>query len=356
MSRKKKKQLNTKVSGRAKRARTRLPGVAAPRAKHTPSVTAVLNSGKLRELYSTMLQCRMLVERRLALLASSNKAPRDEPDARREAVLVGAATHALPGDSIAVAHSSSLVRHIRRTPLASAVVHLLAEGAERTDAAESSSAGEKGHGSPAQLSMIQGMTLAHKAAGSSTLVLVFPGEDPAALAFHYDALALAARHRLPLVCLVETGPSFEWTAERQNAQSGSASHFPEIAVDGCDVVAVFRVAQEAVRRARSGHGPSLIHCVMPESFKSRQPRPAAEPNCDPLELMKTYLRRKGLWSDEWQQKVRDDFSSELDAAITAARSASGAELPFDHVYSAERSQAGSSPAASPSEMVSLTDP
>ena len=33
---------------------------------------------------------------------------------------------------------------------------------------------------------------------------------------------------------------------------------PGIEVDGCDIIAVYEATSEAARRARSGHGPSLI--------------------------------------------------------------------------------------------------
>ena len=279
-----------------------------------------------------MLQCRMLVEPAHDVSALLKERVIDEADIGREAVLVGAVTHALPGDSTVLAQGSFLASYIRRAPLTSVLAHLFASGMTPASAGE-----EKSQGSPAQLTMAKSMTLAHKAAGKPNIALAFPGSDAAALPFHYDALALAARHKLSLVCLIETGPTFEWTAERQNTQSGSASHFPEIAVDGCDVVAVFRVAQEAVRRARTGHGPSLIHCVMPgRNSGHRKVHNLAEPLRDPLEVMKNYLRRKELWSDEWQGNIKDSFGKELEAAMAAAKHAPDSTLPLDDVYSAQR--------------------
>jgi TPP-dependent pyruvate/acetoin dehydrogenase alpha subunit len=349
MSGKKKKQPSKRASDGGKLANSRRPESTAALPVE-PSITAVLNSGKLRELYATMLQCRMLIERRGSLSTALKDRLIDEAGSKREAVMVGAVTHVLPCDSIVVAQWGFLARFIRRTPLASILAHLLAKEAS---AAERGAAEQSSHGSPAQRSMIKGMTLAHNAIGSPAVVLVFPGEDTAALAFHYDALARAARHKLPLACVIEAGPSFEWTAERQSAQSGSASHFPEIAVDGCDVVAMFRVAQEAVRRARSGHGPSLIQCVMPgQSSQSRTAHKALEPRRDPLELMENYLRRKDLWSDAWQRNVMDAFGKELDAAIVAVKHAAGLPVHFDGVYSAELTDASSS-AESPAEKIEL---
>jgi hypothetical protein len=57
--------------------------------------------------------------------------------------------------------------------------------------------------------------------------------------------------------------------------------FPSITVDGHDVVAVYRVASEAIAHARKGHGPTLIQSVH------------VSPGC-PLGKMEDYLAAKGL--------------------------------------------------------------
>ncbi|HZD93695.1 MAG TPA: hypothetical protein VE133_05530, partial [Candidatus Sulfotelmatobacter sp.] len=86
--------------------------------------------------------------------------------------------------------------------------------------------------------------------------------------------------------------------------------------DGADVVAVFRVVQEAVRRARAGHGPSLILCVMPEASSAQMVRKSTH---DPLAFMERYLRRRKLWSNEWQKKILDGFRKELDKAVASLK-------------------------------------
>jgi TPP-dependent pyruvate/acetoin dehydrogenase alpha subunit len=61
--------------------------------------------------------------------------------------------------------------------------------------------------------------------------------------------------------------------------------FPSISVDGNDVVAVFRVASEAIAHARKGHGPTLIECPLENSG-------------DPIQNMEKYLIRKGLVDEQ----------------------------------------------------------
>ncbi|HJX83174.1 MAG TPA: thiamine pyrophosphate-dependent enzyme, partial [Candidatus Angelobacter sp.] len=80
---------------------------------------------------------------------------------------------------------------------------------------------------------------------------------------------------------------------------------PSIIVDGNDVVAIYRVTHEAIRRAREGHGPALIHCR----------NIGAD---DPLKVMENYLKQKRFWSDSWKQKIATAFNRELDRTFAAA--------------------------------------
>ena len=110
---------------------------------------------------------------------------------------------------------------------------------------------------------------------------------------YQQAVSYAAKNKLPVV-FVMSGP-----VSGKNA-------LPVIEVDANDVVAINRVSQEAIRRAREGHGPTLIVTnIAPGS-------PA-----DPLEFMEQYLRTRRLWSDAWKQQLTKDFHSELDLVTSA---------------------------------------
>jgi len=292
---------------------------------------AVLISDKLKDLYGSMLKCRMLSKKALEWPAADRNGG-IRATTLREAVLVGALAHVLPQDFVAVASEGFLASLIKGTSLGKI------RGQWTTGAASpSESVADDKRGSRAQRCMVGAMTLAREAKGGAKIVVTLPGEDASARAFQFEALAMAAKHKLPLVCVVETGPSFEWQAEAQKRNGSAESHFPEITVDGNDVVAVFRVAQEATRRARSGHGPSLIQCVMPESEgRSGNSHNIHESSRDPLAFMEQYLRRKSLWSDEWRQRVVEEFGKELEAGFSTAETQAAAADEFDQVYSPER--------------------
>lgn len=220
-----------------------------------------------------MLKCRMLGEKLNARSrAVSNGGHR--PIAGREAVLVGAAAHALPEDRV-ITGSACPAQVINQLFSAG---HLHAADTLDHSALE------------------HGLAVARELDGQRKAAIVFCSPDMATDTIHH-ALRRAARERLPLVCIAES--SYAVIDREQACQRDQRaippdmnSFFPRIAVDGNDVVAMFRVAQEAVRRARAGHGPSLIQCVM---------QAAGDKKNDPLVFMERYLKRRKMWSDELQK-------------------------------------------------------
>ena len=94
-------------------------------------------------------------------------------------------------------------------------------------------------------------------------------------AFH-EGLNMASIWKLPTLFVCEnnqfaTEVPFEYSAGNPDVASrGAAYGIPGIGVDGNDVREVERVAGEAIRRARSGGGPTLIEC------KTYRTRPHAE--------------------------------------------------------------------------------
>ncbi|MBM4073040.1 MAG: dehydrogenase [Planctomycetes bacterium] len=94
-------------------------------------------------------------------------------------------------------------------------------------------------------------------------------------AFH-EGLNLAGIWKLPVLFVCEnnqfaTEVPFAYAAGNPSvAGRGAAYGIPGIEVDGNDVLAIYQVAAEAVRRARAGEGPTLIEC------KTYRTRPHAE--------------------------------------------------------------------------------
>jgi pyruvate dehydrogenase E1 component alpha subunit len=255
-----------------------------------------------------MLKCRIL-QKKVQEISTPGQPALQKNSARREAVLVGALAHARREDFITAAENVFLAGFLCGDSLSSLLAQLFSNAGNAAPDNEKIS--------PAQLALVRGMARAKEMFNSGRVALVFCGEDTAALAFQNEALALAAKHKAPVVCLIETSLSALGTPHdraRTRSRKAPQQHFPEIAVDGADVVAIFRVAQEAIRRARTGHGPSLIKCVMPDA-SSASPQDPQESAHDPLAFMEQYLRRRKLWSEEGQRKNADDFTAEFGSAL-----------------------------------------
>jgi len=84
-------------------------------------------------------------------------------------------------------------------------------------------------------------------------------------AFH-EGINMASIWNLPVLFVCEnnqyaTEVPFATVARNTHvAERGQAYGLPGIAVDGNDVLAVYAAAEEAVRRARAGEGPTLLEC------------------------------------------------------------------------------------------------
>jgi 2-oxoisovalerate dehydrogenase E1 component alpha subunit len=102
-------------------------------------------------------------------------------------------------------------------------------------------------------------------------------------------------------------------------------------VDGGDVLAVYEVMTQAVTRARSGEGPTLIDAKVARftSHSSdddqRRYRPQEELEAmlrrDPIERFRSYLQEAALLSDEDDERIQQECTAEVDRAVQAAEAA-----------------------------------
>jgi len=328
-----------KEKGRSSRAKSRSAREApAKKPKPESEVLPVLNSDKLKELYAIMLKCRMLAERVQGAPTSGSKS--DRSIRGFEATLVGAGAHLLSKDCIVLEHSGFGASLIKGTPLQS----ILARNGHQTGNGTGTSASSKHDGNAAAtLSMDSVLSLAAGMKGKAAVTLTFCMRQPETLVFDSAAMAIAATQKLPLVCLVESSLDSRLELPNQIASGpyigADPAFYPRIPVDGADAVAVFRVAQEAIRRAREGHGPAVIECLTSRSNATAHENDGHSPTQylaqDPLTFMEQYLRRRDLWSDEWSQSILDEFSRDLDEALTSLENPVGMEDKFDNVYSSD---------------------
>jgi pyruvate dehydrogenase E1 component alpha subunit len=102
---------------------------------------------------------------------------------------------------------------------------------------------------------------------------------------------------------------------------------PGANIDGQEVLAVYEAAKEAIDRARSGGGPTLIEADTYRFYNhtgrgERDPRPKDElerwRSRDPIDLFKRILEDRALLSGEGSQRIVDEVRREIEEAIQFA--------------------------------------
>jgi TPP-dependent pyruvate/acetoin dehydrogenase alpha subunit len=300
-------------------AGTRKPENTATAAEaHSNKPTfSLISDDTLLQLYSTMLKCRLLNER-LRRLFSKDKSLWNDPMASgHEAAFAGIAADLTLDDTIAAQHPSSIASFVKGVPLTQIFTHLKS-GTDSSFDVAAMQAGIFTHIShSALLHIAGGVAFSIKRANTGKIAVVF-SSDAAPLESWQRAFAFTATHSLPVLYVcpgnLSKAPSYGKTSPRTDAISAAAqtSRIPGIHVDGHDVVAVYRVAHEAIARARKGRGPTLIVCIA--AHRGNRARPG-----DAIANMEAYLAGKNLFRPELTQKILASYGTELDAAIASMR-------------------------------------
>ncbi len=269
------------------------------------------NRDMLRRMYSAMLKCRMMEE----CVLGCNAIAGYDLTTRHEAVVVGTTIDLRPEDTIAASRHNFAAHLAIGTPLK----HLLKEsGANNSDksspsifscrcALSDSTSSAAVPGDPFNLAT--GLALFHQVEKKGNVVIAFWDGDAASLEASHEALKFAGVHKLPIIYVTRSVGLDDLGSRKHSALEefsflAKDYGFPSILVDGNDVVAVWRAAQESIHRARNGAGPTLIECQTESAnFK------------DPLAHLQHYMSKRGVWDDEWKQQVVEQINTEIAEAM-----------------------------------------
>ncbi|HEU5233794.1 MAG TPA: thiamine pyrophosphate-dependent enzyme, partial [Terriglobales bacterium] len=225
------------------------PTVEAPEpllggTQHKP----LISDDKLKQLYTEMLRVRQHGKSRF-----SNRT-RKQNWKFQEAPLVGTTIDLRAEDSLISSSSLPITIGAQRAVLEADSVVALATGA----------------------------ALLHRVQATGNLAVAFV--DANDIARNRQFLRLAHVQSLPIV-YVQVERALPKTTRRH-------TQITSIPVDKADVVAIYRVASEAIDKARRGAGPTLIQCV---PFSLKKGSSANHHSQDPIRYMEYYLRKKNLW-------------------------------------------------------------
>lgn len=179
-----------------------------------------------------------------------------------------------------------------------------------------------------------GLAWAERLKGSDRIAITYFGDGATSEGDFHEAMNFAAVFKTGTVFVCQNNgyaismPRAEQTASETIAEKADAYGMPGDLVDGNDVMAVYASTTEAVRRARSGEGPSLIEAVTyrvgphttnddPHRYRTVAEEQTAMAG-DPIERLRLYLERQGAWDEDWQRRLEEKSTEALEAAVAAA--------------------------------------
>ncbi|MSP59151.1 MAG: thiamine pyrophosphate-dependent dehydrogenase E1 component subunit alpha [Myxococcales bacterium] len=187
-----------------------------------------------------------------------------------------------------------------------------------------------------QLPHAVGMAWAAKIKKDNSVVLGYLGDGATSEEDFHVALNFAGVFRPPVVFVCQNNqwaisvPVAHQTASPTVAIKALAYGFPGIRVDGNDALAVYGAVKEAVDRARSGGGPTLIealtyrvsaHSSSDDPSRYRDERITETWRArDPIVRMRAWLAFQGFLDAAGDERLRADLDAEVRDAVAAEES------------------------------------
>ncbi|MBX3091073.1 MAG: pyruvate dehydrogenase (acetyl-transferring) E1 component subunit alpha [Cryobacterium sp.] len=199
-----------------------------------------------------------------------------------------------------------------------------------------------------------GFGTAAKLSKDPIAVATFIGDGATSEGDTHEAFNFAGVWQSPTVFVIQNNqfaisvPIAKQTRARLLADRAVGYGIPGYFVDGNDAAAVYTIVSEALDRARTGGGPTIIECLTyriephtnsddPSRYRGSADVEAWKAK-DPIERLERYLDSKGAIDEA----LKESIAIESEEAATAMREAMNAEPAldpmelFEHVYSSRR--------------------
>jgi 2-oxoisovalerate dehydrogenase E1 component alpha subunit len=318
-----------------------------------------LDAPTLRAMYRHMLRSRVLDER-MWVLNRQGRAPFWISAMGHEAIQVAVGMNMEPGrDWLAPYYRDLALTLVLGMTPRDHLLSVLAKAEDPNSGGRQMPAhyGSRRHniistGSPVttQLLHAAGIALAFRMRGEDSVCVTAFGEGSTSGGDFHEALNFASTHKLGVVFVVENnGYAISVPVEKQMptphvSDRAQAYGIPGVSIDGTDAIACYRAARDAVQRARSGAGPTLleanVHRLTSHSSDDDQRRYRsaedleAERKQDCLPRFRALLEDLGVLIAGDADAMRAELVAELDEATTYAEAAADPlpETAMLHVY------------------------
>jgi TPP-dependent pyruvate/acetoin dehydrogenase alpha subunit len=181
-----------------------------------------------------------------------------------------------------------------------------------------------------------GLAMAAKRKGLDRVTVVSFGDGATNTGSFHEAANMAALWDLPIVFVCQNNLYAEMTPTADTmklehvADRAAGYGMPGVRVDGNDPLAVAAALDEALRRARTGAGPTFIECVTfrfrGHYFGDRMPyipkdQLAAAMAADPVPRFRTHLADTGICDEDELDSIENDAAATVEAALKTVMSA-----------------------------------
>jgi pyruvate dehydrogenase E1 component alpha subunit len=195
-----------------------------------------------------------------------------------------------------------------------------------------------------------GAALAFKLRGEPRVAVTCVGDGGSSKTDTYAAINSAGAYTLPFVlCIINNQwaisvPRKAQTGAKTLAQKGLAGGLDCVQVDGNDIIAVRAAMDHAIKRARNGHGGSVLELVTyrlsdhTTADDARRYRDDAEVKAgwerEPMSRLRTFLISEGVWSEAEEAAWKEECGKRVDEEVNAylETKVQPVEAMFDYLY------------------------
>ncbi len=187
-----------------------------------------------------------------------------------------------------------------------------------------------------------GSGLTAKINKTDQVTICFFGDGASEQGTLHESLNLASIWKLPVIFVAENNGYAESTPAHYHcsveniADRASGYNMPGVTLDGNDIFAVYEAAHEAVARARTGQGPSLLECKTyrfnghfegdAQTYKIAAENEKYQKERDPLKLFRDNVLSRHLVSEAEFKATDARVAAQIDEAVKFAE-----ESPFPDV-------------------------
>ena len=178
-----------------------------------------------------------------------------------------------------------------------------------------------------------GAALSAKLRKTDQVAVCFFGDGASNQGIFFEVMNHAAIWDLPVIYICENTQYGEYTATDSVTAGDTIANrakpfgIPSSVIDGNDVEVVYEAAKEAVERARSGGGPSMIECTTyrhlghhvgdpGDGYRSEEERQEWQDK-DPITQYRSILAKAGIDEtdlDRIDQEVKDEVADAVESA------------------------------------------